>query len=390
MNEHRTCLRPAGGICEICHTWKKKKNKVTKREKKLEASNFSGENMVTKDTSIKVVKKRKYRQANVDAKGKVEVLCFTCRRNPSQKVQKTMGSFFSSSSSFSSPSSSSLSNINFPCCSRCRQPLKKVSKTSSIVLSKCPFIKRLDGYKKIASDNQLPYDLSDSAAVHVMRKPCTFCNHEDGINGNGLTRLRIWPERHESAKNGKGKQFMGPFCIENIQSACSMCNLMKGARKPRGYIESMRHIATYRKVGCDIDSSNDQKKHDFGLYPHRFRNNISKRSRSSYITKSSTHTKTHSMTNEMFNEITSKPCHYCGKCSSPDTDPPHYNGLDRLDSNERVYSINTVVSCCGDCNVMNYTHSEDVFLNHALKVARHHENTKFIDGDEDRYLDLDL
>jgi hypothetical protein len=55
-----------------------------------------------------------------------------------------------------------------------------------------------------------------------------------------------------------------------------------------------------------------------------------------------------------------------------------------------IYSINTVVSCCGDCNVMNYTHSEDVFLNHALKVARHHENTKFIDGDEDRYLDLDL
>ena len=37
----------------------------------------------------------------------------------------------------------------------------------------------------------------------------------------------------------------------------------------------------------------------------------------------SPHTKTHSLTNELFNLITSKPCHYCGKVSQPDAEPPH-------------------------------------------------------------------
>jgi hypothetical protein len=39
---------------------------------------------------------------------------------------------------------------------------------------------------------------------------------------------------------------------------------------------------------------------EFGLYSERFRNNISKRSRSSYLTDS----KTHQLSNETFNEIT--------------------------------------------------------------------------------------
>ena len=54
-----------------------------------------------------------------------------------------------------------------------------------------------------------------------------------------------------------------------------------------------------------------------------------------------------------------QPCHYCGKRSDP---PTHHNGLDRLDSANRVYAVGTVVSCCGDCNVMKYTHSEEARL----------------------------
>jgi hypothetical protein len=56
---------------------------------------------------------------------------------------------------------------------------------------------------------------------------------------------------------------------------------------------------------------------DFGLYPHRFRNNISKRSRSCYITASSTHTKTHALSNEAFALIVAQPCRY-----APPTPPP--------------------------------------------------------------------
>eukprot|EP00976_Prorocentrum_cordatum_P080511 1184009-Prorocentrum_minimum.AAC.1 len=46
----------------------------------------------------------------------------------------------------------------------------------------------------------------------------------------------------------------------------------------------------------------------FGLFPECFVNNISKRSRSSYLTES----KTHQLTNAEFDLIVSRPCHYCG------------------------------------------------------------------------------
>ena len=76
--------------------------------------------------------------------------------------------------------------------------------------------------------------------------------------------------------------------------------------------------------------------------------------------------KTHSLTNEQFNAIVSGPCFYCGKavarrwpgsnCSVPNREEPrkpktngphdrgHFNGLDRLDSENRVYAKETTVA----------------------------------------------
>jgi len=383
--------------------------------------------------------KRKYRQASQLDDGSVEIICYTCRRNPSSKVQKPVSAFFAPSPSRSSstpPITSSTDSdramTNPTVCSICRSPLKQQNQkrgndnrngkisTVSKPVSKCPHIKRLDSYQKIASSAGLPFEISASEACTMMREDCALCGKAPGLDGNGLTRLRVWPERLEYARKKKdgevreGKQFMGPFCTENLKPACGRCNLMKGARDCQGYVESCRHIATFRTDSIktlimndtnvtsntelsfvavatnptDGDNKNDStqsvedttKPEDvfsFNLYPHRFRNNISKRSRSSYISKSSTHTKTHALTNETFNLITSKPCHYCGKKSNPSGIPPHHNGLDRLDSDERVYSEDTVVSCCGDCNIMKFTHTEKVFLKHVWSVAVFHRSTVY-------------
>ena len=111
-------------------------------------------------------------------------------------------------------------------------------------------------------------------------------------------------------------------------------------------------------------------------------------------------------------------CRYCGKASDP---PRHHNGLDRIDSSVRIagrargtavhtqphsrrtrsannaarthgarahtvhtqrasithmvhtqvrlYTEQTCDSCCGDCNIMKYTWSEEIFLAHCLAVA---------------------
>merc|ERR1712124_164250 len=151
---------------------------------------------------------------------------------------------------------------------------------------------------------------------------------------------------------------MGPFVEGNVSPACIMCNMMKGYVTIRGFVERCRHIASKHTQG-----------EYFGEYPGRFQDNVSKRSRSGYITSSTTHTKTHAITNEEFKRITSQRCYYCHKEQrEPKTlgpkDRGHFNGLDRLDSTHRVYTTETTVACCGDCNMMKYKWPLEVFLEH--------------------------
>eukprot|EP00434_Breviolum_minutum_P029158 symbB.v1.2.025793.t1/scaffold2521.1/size77047/3 len=167
------------------------------------------------------------------------------------------------------------------------------------------------------------------------------------------------------------------FIIERLQLQLSTSYLqtIAGYRKLRAFVECCRHIATKHTEG-----------EDFGEYPHRFRDNVSKRSRSCYITQSSTHTKTHSLTNEQFNAIVAQRCFYChkeprkAKTNGP-MDRGHFNGLDRLDSKNRVYSAETSVAACGDCNIMKYKWDLEDFFQHCRKVARFHNGIEFADSE---------
>lgn len=192
------------------------------------------------------------------------------------------------------------------------------------------------------------------------------------MKGHGLTRLRKWPEGIERPERGG---FMGPYVEENLAAACTMCNMMKGYRTVRGLVEACRHIASQNSPG-----------ENFGEYPRRFRDNVSRRSRSCYITNSTTHTKTHAITNDEFNEVVSHRCFYCHKeprkpKSFGPEDRGHFNGLDRLDSSNRIYTTDTVVACCGDCNMMKYRWPLDGFLEHCRKIARFNADAVFDDED---------
>ena len=308
----------------------------------------------------------KLRQAR-ESDGVVALLCFSCRHDKGSTKQSSLSSFFKSSSGGG--------EVPPNHCSRCLKPLTKASKGSgggSGPTGALPHIERLKAYKRLAKDGNVPYELTDTEACALMRQACSMCGTpSDPEKGHGITRLRIWPPRLASARSQCSKPYMGPFCRENVAVACSTCNQMKGARRIPSFVKACRHIATKQGLG------------DYGLYPHCFRNNISKRSRSSYITSSSTHTKTHSLTNAEFNAIPSQPCHYCGKESEPASTPPHHNGLDRLDSDNRVYSVDTVVSCCGDCNLMKYVHSKEAFLRHVGLVAENNVGNVSVDEGDD-------
>ena len=312
--------------------------------------------------------RKRLRQAS-EAHGECAVLCYACRRTPDTTKQQGLASFFvaaghktegeEESGSSSAPSSSTQ-------CSRCLRVLEQPTANRSGSSSKSralPQIVRIRSYERLAKEQGVPFAVSESAAAALMRLPCITCGAASPTEGHGLTRLRMWPAGLSRPARGG---FMGPFHPENLATACSMCNLMKGFRTVRAFVEACRHIATHRTGS------------DFGTYPHRFRNNVSKRSRSSYISASSTHTKTHALSNEAFNAIVSGPCHYCGKASDP---PHHHNGLDRLDSAVRVYTADSCVSSCGDCNVMKYVHSEAAFLAHVHTVASHHIGVDTWPGD---------
>jgi len=235
-------------------------------------------------------------------------------------------------------------------CTRCRRMMHEQKAEPTSRSNVCPFIQRLRGYQQVAKESQVAFTLTDTEAVAIMRRDCSMCGMQPPQGkGNGITRLGLTTQRN-----------MGPYAAENTAPACTMCNMGKGCHSKEAYIEICRHISTHRGFG------------GFGHFPHRFRDNISKRSRSSYIaekkTKSQCIGKTHALTNEQFNAIVARPCWYCGKESDP---PKHYNGLDRLDSAVRVYSEDTCVSCCGTCNVSKYRYSVDDFLNHCVAVATH-------------------
>ena len=283
-------------------------------------------------------KRKKLRQAIEDGDA-VQVLCFTCRRASEKLTQSSLAQFLSQQSQppqFASGSEDPPPQTDLPlCCSKCRRPMEKKSRasagTSASSSRVLPIIQRIRAYQRVASEQGVPFALSESHAAATMRQPCTTCGAASPAEGHGLTRLRLWPDN--VTRPARGKLFMGPFHASNVATACGICNLMKGARRVRGFVEAARHIATHR----------NEERLDFGRYPHRFRNNTSKRSRSCYITESSTHTKTHALSNEAFSRLVAMPCHYCGKASDP---PTHHNGLDRLDSDVRVYSEATCVSCC--------------------------------------------
>ena len=190
----------------------------------------------------KSVNGKEYHQAK-ESQSDVEVLCFTCRRNPAGTSQASLKLFFDASHERKTPSAEGT-----PLCSRCRKPMvhKKNSSGGSAPSRVLPHIARLNIYKRLASQHQIPFELTDAKAAALMRADCVFCGKHGGAKGNGITRLRQWPERMTEARDKALKGFMGPFCEENVTTACGVCNLMKGPRAIASYVEAARTIGTHR------------------------------------------------------------------------------------------------------------------------------------------------
>lgn len=77
---------------------------------------------------------------------------------------------------------------------------------------------------------------------------------------------------------------------------------------------------------------------------------------------------------EDFKRLTSQECFYCGKKPSQANKRRGniylYNGLDRV-NNEKGYTLDNVVPCCGFCNRAKSSASQEVFISWIRRVANH-------------------
>lgn len=335
-------------------------------------------------TSSVTKEKQQFRQAQEticsDGGVSVEVLCSQCRRDAGNQRQMSLGEVFAAKGKAKVDDGMSVSHnsgtetlfdlaheeaacnaaeTDPTLCRRCRrtlvvQHMSISSTTSKKGMTGCAFSARLKQYKRQAVETHAAWLLTDSEALSLMRNPCDLCGalaEPEVGRPNGITRLR--------AVSGETRG-MGPYVLGNVATACAICNLMKGVHTISSFEGVCCTIATHRSMGS------------FGRFPECFPNNISRKSRSSYLgdtarkSKGTIASKTHSLSNAEFNRIVATPCHYCGKESDP---PRHYNGLDRLDNSLRVYTTTNAVSCCGTCNMAKGKLSEGFFLERCHLVA---------------------
>lgn len=88
------------------------------------------------------------------------------------------------------------------------------------------------------------------------------------------------------------------------------------------------------------------------------------------------------LTIEQFERLTKSNCFYCGVKPSNSmlnevikkrmNGDYIYNGIDRVD-NTRGYVIDNVIPCCSKCNYMKNSSEVSEFLEHILKIAKHHK-----------------
>lgn len=80
-----------------------------------------------------------------------------------------------------------------------------------------------------------------------------------------------------------------------------------------------------------------------------------------------------------FLQLTKQNCFYCGVGPEQIMQPPNtyghylYNGIDRIDNN-KGYELSNVVACCGTCNLMKRTATQQEFLDQVAKISRHQVN----------------
>ena len=217
-----------------------------------------------------------------------------------------------------------------------KQQVKKYKKEHPAMTEKHKLSGRgyLSNYKTGAKSRNLEWGLThDEALKMICHQNCFYCNSAPNPL-NGIDRVN----------NSMS------YVIDNCVSCCKTCNFAKGEWSAPSFVSMCGHIATAN--GLNGGPLN------FDLFPHVQACNLY-----TYKQNALSRNIAFEIDAHMYESITSNPCAYCKKPNSK----THKNGLDRI-NNEPVYSPETIISCCGTCNMLKKTSTKEEFINQCFVV----------------------
>lgn len=171
-----------------------------------------------------------------------------------------------------------------------------------------------------------------------------------------------WRENNKQKRADYAKVYHAAWYEENKQK-----KLAKNAEWQRNNPDKRKNIVKRYHIKNPEASMNSARKYKT-LHPKEFNESqlrYKKTSKSYYRTyKGGAVRRGHEflLPFEQFVQHFKSNCHYCGK--------PEAMGIDRVD-NSLGYTQENSVPCCHFCNRMKWTHKENFFLDHILKIAKH-------------------
>ena len=178
-------------------------------------------------------------------------------------------------------------------------------------------------------------DLTDEQFCYIVMQPCYYCGEIQDKGFNGIDRV-------DSMKG---------YDLDNCVSACTQCNMMKGALDIVTFIQRVEHILRHT---CKLSTGQ--------RYPDAFANHTGS-TYDSYIYNAVKRGYDFEMTKEDYYKLIKEACYVCGKKS----DENHTNGIDRFD-NEVGYTFHNSNACCTECNIMKKDFDFFLFLERLEKI----------------------
>ena len=198
-------------------------------------------------------------------------------------------------------------------------------------------VQKIRTYRKQPLKKGVRNELTDAQMKRFFEQNCWYCGHMDARGLCGIDRI-------DSSKH---------YTVDNVVSACKMCNYMKGEWTQESFVALCGHIATYNRWG----------------YYNFIYDRLPDCNRSSfydYNVRASKKGILFDIEEDTYNFIVNFKCYLCGKHNS-DT---HTNGIDRV-CNDEGYTLDNCDSCCSTCNYMKKNYELNAFFNKCVQIYDH-------------------